>query len=114
MIKVENGKIRLHNGRVLDKLAIIYDVAGTAYKWGEDDDEFRAFYDDIMKRCKAVNLDNIYSYISFDDSLTLDEVCTFGNYIVKVSANGDKIRRMLNMSLNELKFEIAKLKELGY
>jgi len=56
-------------------------------------------------------------YIEFDrydGVLSIEEICTFMNYILMVSANGEKIMKMLEMEANELKKELARLSEIGF
>lgn len=50
----------------------------------------------------------------YDGILSVDEICTFVNYMVMCSANGEKVLKMLSMKEEDLKKELKKLSEFGY
>jgi hypothetical protein len=98
----------------IDNMAVIID------KDGDSDEYMDKYYTDMISKYKKAGLEDICDnlvYIKFDrydGVLTIEEICTFVNYMLMCSVNGNKIMNMLNMSANEIKSEIARLQEIGY
>lgn len=121
-LKVINGTIYTHNGAGtgIDNLAMIYNIYdGYVHKYGENKDELKDYYESIVSSYRAFGLNKLadsHIYLEFDrynDSLTIEEICTFANYLITVNANLNA-RRMLDLDIKDLKNEIIKLKEFGF
>lgn len=120
ILEVKYGSIYANGTRIIEELAFVLDKECGLAKWGENT-ELKKYYQDMIQKYKSIPgleefADN-YIYVSFDKydtSLTSDEICTIGNYIINCSCNGNKIINMLNMSEIEMKEKINELKSLGF
>lgn len=120
ILKVEYGSIYKKDGTIIEELAFIIDKEAGLIKYGEKE-RLYIYYQDMMKKYRSIPgleefADN-HVYIEFDkynSILTTEEICTFGNYVITCSVNGEKIVKMLNMSMPQLKEEILKLQKLGF
>lgn len=120
VLSVYNGSIYENESTIIEELAFVLDKDCGLVKWGEND-RLKKYYIETINKFKSIPgleyfADN-YVYLSFDKYstiLTQEEICTFGNYIIGCSVNGEKILSMLNMSESEMKNSIRELKELGF
>lgn len=119
-LSVYNGSIYDSNTRIIEELAFILDKTGGMMRWGEKENVER-HYTHMMKKYRAIPgleefADNLI-LISFDKyttTLSNEDICTLGNYIINCSSNGEKILSILNMSKEDMVIYIKKLKEIGY
>lgn len=104
----------------IDNMAVIIDKQAGLMKYGDVDKDMDKYYTEMISKYKKAGFDDMCDnlvYIKFDrydGILTIEEICTFVNYMLMVSANGNKIMNMLSMSTDEIKSEIARLQNLGF
>lgn len=107
---------------MIDNLVIIYDKQlGCMLKYGDADrSNIKKYYYDMIKKWQDIGMaedaENIVmvEFDRYEGVLTIEEICTLANYLIMVSALGEKFHKLLNSDENTLKQEIAKLRELGF
>lgn len=120
IFEVKYGTMYNQNGIGIDNLAIIFDVNSGVLKYGDVSRGMKALYEDMINKYKKAGLDDMANdlmYLEFDrydGVLSIEEICTFANYMILVSANSKTIMNMLNMSEEDLKIKIKALQELGF
>ena len=120
IFEVKYGTIYTKNGVGIDNLAVILDKNSSVLKYGDVSKGMKSLYEDMVSKYKKVGLHDIAQdliYLEFDrynGVLSIDEICTFANYMMLVSANGKTIVNMLSMSANDLKKRLKELSELGF
>lgn len=108
------------NGIGIDNMAVIIDTDGGLLKFGDAERHMRTYYADMTEKYKKSGCGDMCDsllYIEFDrykGLLTIEEICTFVNYMRLCSANGERIVKMLNMNAPDIKSELKKLSEIGY
>lgn len=105
----------------INNLGIVVDKSTGLLKYGDCDNDFlESWYKDIVEKYKKVGFDDIardiilYKFDRYNGVLTIDEICTFLNYMVQVSSNGERIFQMLNKDINSLREDLKGLSELGF
>ena len=116
--KAKNGKIKIENTNY-DKLSIIIDKTSSLLKYGTRED-IELYYDKAKKAYSEVGFGHIVNdYIVIhlepsDNGLSIEDICVFMNYATKVSANADKLLKILEMNKPEAKAELKRLSSLGF
>jgi len=119
ILRVEYGSIYTQYNTMIDNMTIIFNKDMGVHKYGEARDVEKD-YEEIVLKSRKAGLDEwadnfiLIKFDRYEGSLTIEEVCTFVNYMIMVSANSDKNLEMLNMETKELKIEIKKLQEIGF
>lgn len=120
MFKVHCGSIYNSNsGCIIECMSVIIDKNASLLKYGNSEGVFD-YYNHITSKYREIGLEDMANdliYVEFDKYsgiLTIEEICTFANYMVMCSANGQKLFNMLQMERSQLKAEIKKLSEMGY
>lgn len=121
MLIVKDNKILIKEDNIeIDNISVIIDKCkyGGLLKYGDSKLYLDKYYKRITDTFKNANLpvDDIL-YIKFDEEnsfLSKEEICTFVNYMIMCSNNGERIVRILNMDESNMKQSIQELKELGY
>lgn len=121
LLNVRHGTIYTQDGIGMDNIAIIFDKSAGLLKYGDTEkSDIKEYYNVIQNQFRQLGLnddaDDIL-YIEFDrykNALTIEEICTFLNYILMVSANSKRIFNMLSMAADEIKKELNRLSELGF
>lgn len=120
ILEVKHGSIYKEDSIIIEELAFILDKEAGLMKWGEKEN-LDKYYQDMIKKYRSIPgleefADNqIYiDFSKYNTILTKEEICTLGNYIITVSANGRKIIEILNMNEAQMKEMISKLQELGF
>lgn len=121
VFRVENGSIyRNETGSIIETMAVIIDKNASLLKYGDVQTGLYEYYNDMVEKYKKCGLDDIASdliYVQFDryeGTLTIEEICTFANYMVMCSCNGPTIYKMLHMDTDALKERLKSLSEYGY
>ena len=123
IFRVEYGSIYNNNTNIMiDNMGIIYDKEnGCLLKYGDVNKGLEQYYLTMQDTYIKSGLKEIAEGIvlikfdRYESELSMDEICTFCNYLVMVSANKDIINDMFfNMSIEQLKDKLKNLKELGY
>lgn len=118
-LKVEYGTIYSY-GIGIDNMAVVIDADCGLLKFGDAERNMRSYYNESIEKYKKAGLEDICNnliYIEFDryaGVLTIEEICTFVNYMRLCSANGKKILEMFEMDKSELKVRLRELNEMGY
>ena len=108
---------------IIDDIGFIYDRGtGTILKYGDLNKNFEQYYLDMQNKYIKAGLKDIADDIlliklnRYESKLSIDEICTFCNYLTMCSANKNIINNMLfNMTIEELKLKLKDLKErFGY
>ena len=120
VLEVKYGSIYRKDGSFIDNLAVVIDKEGGLMKWGERDN-IKDYYNNAMEKYRAIpgleEFANNQVYLEFDryeGILSIEEICTFANYMIMCSANGSRIINILTMEESDMKKEIQRLKELGF
>ena len=120
VLKVKHDSIYKEDSIIIEELAFILDKEAGLMKWGEKE-SLDKYYQDMIEKYRSIpgleEFTNNQIYIEFskyNTVLTKEEICTLGNYIITVSANGRKVIEMLNMTEAQLKEEINRLHKLGF
>lgn len=120
ILEVKHGSIYKEDSIIIEELAFILDKEAGLMKWGEKEN-LDKYYQDMIKKYRSIPgleefTDNqIYiDFSKYNTILTKEKICTLGNYIITVSANGRKIIDMLSMNETQMKERISKLQELGF
>lgn len=123
IFRVEYGSIyNTNSNTMIGNMGIIYDKEdGCLLKYGDINRGLEEYYLNMKDKYIKSGLKEIAEDIilikfdRYESELSMDEICTFCNYLVMVSANKDVINNMLfNMSTEQLKDKLKNLKELGY
>lgn len=121
IFEVQYGSIyKKDSGCIIESMAVILDKNASVLKYGSADNGLYDYYTEMVAKYRKIGLEDMANdliYIEFDkynDILTKEEICTFVNYMVLCSCNGQKIYQMLQMSPSQLKEEIKKLAGFGY
>lgn len=120
ILKVENGTIYTQNGTAIDNLAVILDRSSGLLKYGDSTKGMISIFNDMVSKYKEVGLENmandlvLLQFDRYNGVLSIDEICTFANYMIMVSANSETIFKILNMNEYEFKNKIKELSELGF
>lgn len=105
---------------IIETMAFIIDINSSVLKYGDANSGLSDYYLEIIKKYKKIEFEDIANdliYIEFgryEGVLTIEEICTFANYIVMCSCNGQDILKMLGMETPELKEKLKLLSEFGY
>lgn len=121
IFRVEYGSIyRNQTGSIIETMAVIIDKSVGLLKYGDAQTGLYDYYNEMVgkyKKCGLEDIANDLIYVQFDryeGILTIEEICTFANYMVMCSCNGPTIYKMLQMDSNELKEKLKSLSEYGY
>lgn len=121
IFRVEYGSIYKNDtGRIIENMAFVISRDSSVLKYGDKNTGLYDYYLDISSKYKECGLEDMANnlfYIEFDrydGVLTVEEICTFANYIVMCSCNGETIYNMLKMNEAELKSKIKTLAGYGY
>lgn len=120
IFKVKDGTIYNKDGIGFANLAVILDKNGGLLKYGDVSRGMKEVFEDIVNKYKKAGLEEMANdlfYIEFDryeGVLTIEEICTFLNYMILVSANGENLMKMLSMNEKDLKKKLKELNELGF
>lgn len=120
VLEVKYGTIYTNGGIGIDHIGVIIDKNSGLLKYGDSTKDLNSYFLDMVSKYRKAGLSDIADdlvYIEFDrydGILSIEEICTFVNYMVMCSANGERIMKMLNMDEENLKIEIKKLAEIGY
>jgi hypothetical protein len=120
ILNVQYGTIYTQDGIGIDNMAVIIDKDGGLIKYGDSEKYLDKYYSETISKYKKAGLDDIANdllYVKFDrydGVLSIDEICTFVNYMIMCSANGNKIVEILSMPVDEMKNKIEQLKEMDY
>ena len=120
VLEVKYGTIYTSGGIGIDHIGVIIDKNSGLLKYGDTTKNLKDYFIEMVSKYRKVGLSDIADdlvYIEFDrydGILSIEEICTFVNYMVMCSANGERIMKMLNMDEENLKIEIKKLAEIGY
>lgn len=120
IFEVKYGTMYNKNGIGIDNLAVILDKTSGVFRYGDVSTGMKTLFNDMVDnyikagfKDMAQNL--IYlEFDRYDGILSIEEICTFANYIIMVSANSETIIKMLNMSEDDLKKRLKELAELGF
>ena len=93
---------------IIETMAFIIDINSSVLKYGDANSGLSDYYLEIIKKYKKIEFDR------YKGVLTIEEICTFANYIVMCSCNGQDILKMLDMETPELKEKLKLLSEFGY
>ena len=119
--KAYRGSIYKNNtGCIIEKIAFVVSRDSSVIKYGNAGSSLYEYYLNTVATYKSCGLedmaDNMF-YVEFDkyeSVLTVEEICTFANYIVMCACNGEDVYNMLKMNETELKDKIKTLAEYGY
>ncbi len=123
VLEVEYGSIYTKSRDVMiDNLVIIYDKQmGCVLKYGDADrSNIKKYYEHMVKKWRDIGMEEdaenivMVEFDRYDGILSIEEICTLANYLIMVSALGDKFHRLLNSDEDTIKQEIARLQELGF
>lgn len=121
IFRVEYGSIYKNDADcIIENMAFIISRDSSVLKYGDKNTGLYDYYLDISSKYKECGLEDMANnlfYIEFDrydGVLTVEEICTFANYIVMCSCNGETIYNMLKMNEAELKSKIKTLAGYGY
>lgn len=118
---IENGSIYENKtGKIIETMSAVIDKNVSLLKYGDAKNGLYDYYIKMIKDYRKGGLEDIANdlvYIEFnkyEEILTIEEICTFANYMVMCSCNGQNIYKMLQMELNDLKDKINSLSKYGY
>lgn len=121
ILEVKCGSIYTNSGLCIEHIGVVFDKeAGILLKYGDSTNELNDYFikmvNDFRKQGFGDIADNLIliEFDRYDGILSVDEICTFVNYMVMCSANGEKVLKMLSMKEEDLKKELKKLSEFGY
>lgn len=117
-IWLKDNKIYNRHG-LIENMSVLLDKRGGLVSYGdlqyvqkEYNTMMTAFKSNkLSEMCESLMLVDFSAKSSF---LTVKEVGTFVNYMLLVSANGNKIVKMLNLNKEDLKIELEKLIDYGF
>ena len=120
--KVEFGSIYHESGIMYDQIGVIVDKQGGMMKYGHMDgpNNLADYFSSYVKKYRDVGFNDIadnlilVGFDSYKGVLSVEEICTFMNYMLLCSANGSRIVNMLKMDADELHVKIKELQEVGY
>lgn len=105
----------------INNLGVVVDKTVGLIKYGDCSYNFlENWYENAIEKYKKVGFNDVandiilYKFDRYNGALTIDEICTFLNYMVQVSSNGERIFQMLNKDINLLKEDLKGLAELGF
>jgi hypothetical protein len=116
-LTVKYGSIYSEYRSIIENPSVIIDKDVGLMKWGSDLDDY---YMTVTNKYKSVGFDDmadnliLIKFEGFDGLLSKEEICTFMNYMILCSSNGEALMKMLNMDGKDLKLEIEKLHSYGY
>lgn len=108
-----------NNYGLIKNMAVILDKVGGLVSYG-DIDFVEEKYNTMINACRSYGFKDVCNdliLINFSEkinSLTINEIGTFVNYMLSVSANGNEIFNILNYQKEEIKKEIQKLSNNGF
>lgn len=121
IFRVEYGSIyRNETGSIIETMAVIIDKSVGLLKYGDAQRGLYDYYNEMVEKYKKCGLEDIANdliYVQFDryeGVLTIEEICTFANYMVMCSCNGETIYNMLQMTPEKLKEKLKVLEGYGY
>ena len=121
IFSVQYGSIYKNStGCIIETMAFIIDINSSVLKYGDANSGLSDYHLEMVNKYKKIGLEDMANdliYIEFDryeGVLTIEEICTFANYIVMCSCNGQDILKMLNTETPELKEKLKLLSEFGY
>ena len=122
VFNLQYGSLFINNNTMIDNIGFIYDKeCGCILKYGDLNRNLEQYYLDIQSKYIKAGLKEIADdivLIKFDrynGNLSMEEICTFSNYLVMCSANKDIVNNMLfEMTIEELKYKLKELSEIGY
>lgn len=120
-LSVKYGSIYTKRGICIDNMAVIYDTEiGCLLKCGDLDKSIRGYYDKIITRYNEMGFIhearsiNLIRFDRYEGCLSVEEICTFVNYMLMCTSIKDTVNAMLLMGEEELKRKLNKLAEIGY
>lgn len=120
IFEVKYGSIYTNSGTMIDNMTVIIDKDTGLLKYGEANRGMDKIFNDMVSKYNKAGLDDIANSLilvkfdRYDGILSIEEVCTFSNYMTMCSGNADIIMKMLFMDEKELKEKIKVLAEIGY
>ena len=121
VFEVKNQKVFMNKSNVFyEDIGVVLDKTTGLVKYGEFSQGLEDWYNVAIKEYSRYNMNNViedmflFRFENYKNILTIEEACTLLNYMFMVSANGNRIFNILQSSTEDLKVEIAKLKELGF
>lgn len=119
IFKVYNGSL-YKNGCIIEDIGFIIDKEGGLIKFGDNKDgELSEYFFDMISTYKKIGLSDIadglflVSFDKYQGILSIEEICTFSNYVFMCSNNGDTILKMMS-DVVFFKNKIKELSEIGY
>ena len=101
---VKDGSIYKNStGCTIDTMSFIIDKNTSVLKYGDANSGLSDYYLEMIKKYKQIGLEDMANdlyYMEFnrhEGILTIEEICTFSNYITMCSCNGQDILKMLEM-----------------
>lgn len=105
------------NGERVNHLSALIDKASGIFKYGEKE-YVQDYFDKLTTLYRGAGFVDIaenFKLIDFEGStLNNEEIATFLNYMIEVSANSENINKMLDMDEEELKGKLKMLGSLGF
>lgn len=120
VLEVKYGTIYTKGGLGIDHIGVILDKDTGLLKYGDSTKDLNGYFLNMVNKYRKIGFEEMADnlmYIEFDrydGILSIEEICTFVNYMIMCSGNGERIMKMLNMDEENLKNEIQKLSEIGY
>lgn len=118
-LEVKYGSIYNDRGCIIETMGIMIDKTSGLMKYGNAD-KVLEYFEKVNAKFRDDGFDEIANdlmFVKFDKYegvLSSEEICTFVNYIVETSANGENIVKMLYMESDELKGKLKVYKDMGY
>lgn len=121
-LRVEFGSIYHESGMMYDNIGVIIDKQSGLYKWDSltGPHNIKDYYNEIQTKYRQAGLSDIadnlllVEFDRYEGILSMEEVCTFLNYMIQCSANGQAIMKILAMSEDELHAKMTELQSYGY
>lgn len=120
ILNVKYGTIYTRSGMGIDNLAVILDKNSGLIKYGDSSRGMKEIFNDMVSKYKQLGLEDmandlvLLEFDRYDGILSIDEICTFANYMIMVSANSQNIFKMLSMEEIELKKRLKEFSALGF
>lgn len=116
MVRLEQDGYTI-NERHIKKLVVLMDTESGPLKYGEKE-YVEEYYNKALKLYNSVGFKDkseTLKLIDFSESdLEREEIVTFMNYMLTVSANAENINKILKMDLEEAKEKLKFLKSVGF
>ena len=122
VFKLQYGSLFTNNNIMIDNIGFIYDKeCGCILKYGDLNRNLEQYYlgmqSKYIKAGQKEIADDIVliKFDRYNGNLSMEEICTFSNYLVMCSANKNIVNNMLfEMTIEELKDKLKELSEIGY